>query len=106
MTKPRHFLDINEVPLAELHLGAGQHDGLAAELAHGDIERHSCPRRGPLEDHRQRLAFERPDRLMRLLLRLHRGGRSEHALELRQRELVDVEEVFRRVAHQLAARLV
>lgn len=95
---------------AELHLGTGEHDGLAAKLAHGDVERHAGAGRGALEDHRQRLAFERPDRLMRLLLRLHGGGRRKHALELRQRQLVDIEEMLRSfvggLAHQLAARLV
>ena len=45
---------------AELHLLAGQHDGLAAELAHGDVERDARARRRLVEDHRQRLAGERP----------------------------------------------
>ncbi len=47
---------------AELHLGAGQHDRLAAEFAHRDVERNARARRGPVEDHRQRLAGERPRR--------------------------------------------
>ena len=44
---------------AELHLLAGQHDRFAAELAHGDIERHARARRRLVEDHRERLAGER-----------------------------------------------
>ena len=44
---------------AELHLLAGQHDRLAAELAHADVERHARARRRLVEDHRQRLAGER-----------------------------------------------
>ena len=44
---------------AELHLLAGEHDGLAAELAHGDVERDARAGRGLVEDHRQRLAGER-----------------------------------------------
>lgn len=44
---------------AELHLRAGQHDGLAAELAHADVERHARARRRLVEDHRQHLALQR-----------------------------------------------
>ncbi len=54
---------------AELHLGAGQHDGLAAELAHGDVERDARARRGLVEDHRQRLAGERRSAAARATLR-------------------------------------
>ena len=44
---------------AELHLRARQHDRLAAELAHGDVEGNPRARRGTVEDHRERLALER-----------------------------------------------
>ena len=44
---------------AELHFLRGQHDGLAAELAHGDVEGDARAGRGLVEDHRQRLAGER-----------------------------------------------
>ena len=44
---------------AELHFRACQHDRLAAELAHGDIEGNARARGGPIEDHRERLAVER-----------------------------------------------
>ena len=44
---------------AELHLLAGEHDGVAAELAHRDVERDARARRRLVEDHRQRLAGER-----------------------------------------------
>ncbi len=44
---------------AQLHFGAGQHDRLAAKLAHGDIEGDAGSRRRLLEDHRQHLAGKR-----------------------------------------------
>ncbi len=44
---------------AELHFGAGQHDRLAAELAHADVERHAGAGRGPVKNHRQSLAGQR-----------------------------------------------
>lgn len=42
----------------ELHLRAGEHQGLAAEFAHGDVEGHAGAGRGPVEHHRQGLARE------------------------------------------------
>jgi hypothetical protein len=45
---------------AELHLLAGEHQGLAAELAHADIEGDAGAGGGLVEHHRQDLAFERP----------------------------------------------
>ena len=44
---------------AELHLLAGEHQRLAAELAHADIEGDAGAGRGLVEDHRQHLAVER-----------------------------------------------
>ena len=44
---------------AELHLGAGQRDQLAAELPDADVERHPRPGRGLVEDHGDGLAGER-----------------------------------------------
>ena len=45
---------------AELHFGAGEHDRLAAEFAHRHVEGDARARRGAIEDHRQRLARQRP----------------------------------------------
>ena len=57
----QHARGIGErLAAAELHFLGGQHDGVAAELAHGDLERDAGARRRPLEDHRQCLAGERP----------------------------------------------
>ncbi len=47
---------------AELHLLAGEHDGVAAELAHGDVERDAGAGRRLVEDHRQHLAGDRAAR--------------------------------------------
>jgi hypothetical protein len=46
-------------PRPELGVGAAQHDRLAAELAHADLERHAGACRGLLEDHGERLAAQR-----------------------------------------------
>jgi hypothetical protein len=43
---------------AELHFLAGEHDRLAAELAHADIEADAGAGRLALEDHRQHLVLE------------------------------------------------
>src|SRR6185437_9205342 len=90
---------------AQLHLRARQHDGLAAELPHADIERHPGAGRRPLEDHRKRLAFERLLRLLvRLQPRLEGGARSQHAAQVGQRERADIEEMPRLLAHCPATR--
>ena len=70
---------------AELHLGAGQHDRLAAELAHADVEGDARARRRLVEDHRQHLAVERLRALAGLQPRLARGGVVEHAAQLGRR---------------------
>ena len=74
---------------AELHFPSGQHDQLAAELAHADVERDAGAGRRPVEDHRQRLAGERTRRRLRALdpRRLHRRGGVEDAAELSGRKL-------------------
>ena len=51
---------------AELQVAGVQHHAVAAELAHGDLERDAGPGRGLFEDHHQRLAGERPVRLLAL----------------------------------------
>ncbi len=43
----------------ELHLRPGEHNGLASELAHADIEGDTCARGGLVENHRKHLAFKR-----------------------------------------------
>ena len=60
---------------AELHFLRRQQNGIAAELAHGDLERDAGARRRPLEDHRQRLAGERP--VGAAALRLHGARRFD-----------------------------
>src|SRR3954454_23070822 len=93
---------------AELHLGAGQHDRLAAELAHADVERHAGARRRPFEDHRQGLAFERLlifriSFFLRLQLRLHGGAGVEHVAQLDKRQFADIEKMTDGLAHHPAA---
>src|SRR5205823_6611395 len=77
---------------AELAVGGVEDDDLAAELAHRHLERHARPGRRLLEDHRQRLAFERPVASAALI------GKAEldDVVQLAGPVLVDVEEVARR----------
>ena len=63
---------------AELHLGAGQHDGLAAELAHADVEGDARAGRRLVEDHRQHLALERARAATGLDLGLAAAGVGQH----------------------------
>ena len=81
----------------ELHLGPGQHDRLAAEIAHPDVERDAGAGRRPVEDHRQRLADERTPRRLRALdpRRLHRRRSIEDVAKLAARKLEQVEEMPR-----------
>ena len=82
---------------AELHLGPGQHDRLAAELAHADVERDAGAGRGPVEDHRQRLAGERARRRLGALdaRRLYRLGAIKDAAKLSGRKFEQIEEMPR-----------
>src|SRR6266481_6857249 len=90
---------------AELHLGAGQHDRFTAELAHADVERHAGAGRGPLEDHRERLAGERlVGFIVRLQLRLHGAACGQHVAQFGRRKRADIQEMARRLAHWPAAR--
>ena len=80
----------------ELHLLPGQHDGLAAELAHGDVERHPRAGRGLVEDHRQRLAFERlalGRARPALAPRLHGAAGVDHPAQLLRGNIDQVEKV-------------
>ena len=81
----------------ELHLGPGQHDRFAAELAHPDVERDAGAGRRPVEDHRQRLAGERTPGALRALdpRRLHRRRGIEDAAKLAARKLEQIEEMPR-----------
>ena len=56
---------------AELHFLRGEQDRLAAELAHGDVERHARAGRGLVEHHGQRLAGKRRGHDAARALRLH-----------------------------------
>ena len=82
---------------AELHLSPGEHDRLAAELAHADIERDAGAGRRPVEDHRQRLAGERTRGRLSALdpRRLDRRGAIEDAAKLPGGKLEQIEEMPR-----------
>src|SRR4029079_894037 len=85
---------------AELHLLCRQHDGVAAELAHADLERNAGTRRRPLEDHRQGLAGERT--IVGRTLRLHGAGVPDHPAQIAGWNVDEVEEVPDR-AHRRAS---
>ena len=76
---------------AELHLVGGEHDRVAAELAHGDLEGHAGAGRGPLEDHRQRPAGERA--VGTPALGLHGAARLDHPAQLGRRDIDEVEKM-------------
>ena len=82
---------------AELHLGSGQHDRLAAEFAHADIERDARAGRRAVEDHRERLAGERTRRRLGAFdpRRLDRRGARQDAAELPGGKLEQIEEMPR-----------
>src|SRR5262245_37855233 len=88
---------------AELHLLAGQQDGLAPELAHGDVKGHPCAGRGLVEDHGQRAALERAHAAS--APRLHGAARLDHSAQLLRRNVDEIEEVAQPVgAHPAASR--
>src|SRR4029077_17230254 len=76
---------------AELHLFGGQKHGVAAKLAHGDLERDAGAGRGPFEDHRQCLAGEQA--LAAVAARFDRAGGFDHAAQIGSGDLYQVEEV-------------
>jgi len=78
---------------AKLAVGGAEIDRIAAELAHRDLERHAGPGRRFLEDHRQRFAGERP---VAAAVLIGKAGVEDRA-QLDRVELVDVEEVPRRI---------
>src|SRR6185437_150496 len=75
----------------ELHLVGGEQDHIAAELAHRHLERDPRARRGPLENHRQSLAGERPG--FARALRFHGSRRLDNAAQIRGRHVDQVEEM-------------
>ena len=76
----------------ELQLVGAQHDGVAAELVHADVEREPRARGGLLEDERHAAPCERA-RAERVGLQLERA--VEQRVELARRELGAGEEVLR-----------
>ncbi len=78
---------------AELHLGAGEHDGLAAELAHRHVEGDAGAGRGLLEHHGQHLAGERLLGRHRLAAALEVARQVDQIAQLARRHLVDIEEM-------------
>ena len=90
---------------AELHFLPGEHDDVAAELAHRDIERHARARRGLVEDHRQRLAGERlvGARAIAFDALLHGAALLDHPAQFGDRNFGQIEKVpRRRSAHPTA----
>src|SRR5262249_16809862 len=85
---------------AELHLLAGQHDGLAAELAHGDVERYPRAGRRLVEDHRQHLSGDR-ERPGGAGARLHGAAVVDDAAQLAGGDVDEIEEMAR-LAHDFA----
>ena len=90
---------------AELHLGAGQRDGFAAELAHADVEGDAGAGRRPVEDHGERAPGERAlVRALALALRLHGAARLDHPAQLGLRDVDrDRESGGRRSRHPTAS---
>src|SRR3954467_11484872 len=90
---------------AELHFLSGEHDDIAAKLAHRDIKRHARARRGLVEDHRQRLAGERlvRGRAIALDALLHGAALLDHPAQLGDRNFRQIKKVpQRRSAHPAA----
>src|SRR5258708_8180654 len=93
----------NGLAAAELHLLAGQQDGSAPELAHGDVEGHARAGRGLVEDHGERAAIERPQTA--LAARLHGSAGLDHPAQVLRRDVDEVEKVAPAVrAHPAAPR--
>ena len=90
---------------AELHLLAGQHDGVAAELAHRDVERDPRAGRRLVEDHRQHFSGDRrarSDCRRADAARLHGAAVLDDAAQLAGGDVDEVEEVARLGAHGVA----
>src|SRR5262249_40638643 len=84
----------NGFAAAELHLIRSQHDHIAAELAHRDFKRHARAGRRPLENHRQRLAGERP--LVAGALGLYGARQIDHPAYFLSRYVDQIEEMTNR----------
>ena len=85
--------------MAKLHFLAGQHHGLAAQLAHADVKGHAGAGRWLFEDQRHHAARQRLVVVARALGAVltrgfHRAGRGDHGAQVGGVGFVDVEEVF------------
>src|SRR5262249_23566556 len=88
---------------ARLQLLAGQQDGCAPELAHGDVEGDARAGRRLVEDRGERAALERPR--TELAARLHGAAGLDHPAQLLRRDVDKVEKVAAAVgAHPAASR--
>ena len=82
---------------SDLHLIAREHDRLAAQIAHGEIEGDAGAGRGLVEDERQIFAGERTRRRLDALHapRFQRFGEIEDVAQLRAREIGEIEKMTR-----------
>src|SRR5664280_3035373 len=87
----------------ELHFLRGEQDRFAAELAHGDVERHACARRRLVEDHRQRLAGQRRADDTARPRGLHGAAVVDHPGQHRLRNVDEIEEMPHAVSGHDAA---
>src|SRR4051794_17480642 len=90
---------------AKLHLLTGEHDDIAAELAHRDIERYPGAGGGLVEDHRQRLARKGlvGERAIALDALLHGAALLDHPAQFGDRNFRQIEKMpQRRSAHPVA----
>ena len=89
---------------AQLHVGRGEVDHVAAELAHPDLEADAGAGGGFFEDHRQHPAGERFfSRAAGFQRALVAGGGVEHVAQRRAVMVADVDEVPGEVAGGLRA---
>src|SRR5499433_2706699 len=86
------------LPSPELHLLAGQQDGRAPELAHGDVEGYARAGRRLVEDHGKRAPLERARAA--IAARFHGAARLDHPTQLLRGDVDEIEEV---AAFHLAA---
>ena len=84
---------------SELHLRSGEHDGLAAELAHRHVERHAGARRRLVEDHRQHLAVEGAIAFTGLEAALALPGIIENGAQILSGNAGEVREMARKRGH-------
>ncbi len=79
---------------AELHFLAGEHDHVAAQVMHGDVERDPRAGRRLVEDHRQRPPRKRPAHGEPRAARLFQRARQiDHAPQIARLQLGKIEEM-------------